>query len=85
MRYFSINIINKARFAQVGIFSTLCNSFPEKCLLIKMLEIEKMKHNTKAELQQVGIFFRTQFPSLGFFINKKVGNRKKLRPPSIQL
>ena len=32
--------------------------------------------NTKAELQQVGIFFRTQFSSLGFFINKKVGNRK---------
>ena len=30
----------------------------------------------KAELQQVGIFFSTQFPSLGFFINKKVGNRK---------
>ena len=23
--------------------------------------------NTKAELQQVGIFFRTQFSSLGFF------------------
>ena len=30
----------------------------------------------KAELQQVGIFFRTQFPYLGYFINKKVGNRK---------
>ena len=31
---------------------------------------------TKAELPQVGIFFRTQFPSLGIFINKKVVNRK---------
>ena len=31
----------------------------------------------KAELLQVAIFFRTQFPSLGIFINKKVGNRKK--------
>ena len=31
---------------------------------------------TKAELPQVGIFFRNQFPSLGIFINKKVGFRK---------
>ena len=30
----------------------------------------------KAELLKVGIFFHTQFPSLGNFINKKVGNRK---------
>ena len=27
----------------------------------------------KAELLQEGILFRTQFPSLGVFINKKVG------------
>ena len=33
---------------------------------------------SKAELPQVGIFFRTQFPSLGIFINEKVGNRKTL-------
>ena len=39
----------------------------------------------KAELPQEGILFCTQFPSLGIFINKKVGFRKKLRPPSIQL
>ena len=31
----------------------------------------------KAELLKVGIFFHTQFPSLGIFISKKVGNRKK--------
>ena len=31
----------------------------------------------KAELLHLN---RTQFPSLGIFINKKVGNRKKLRP-----
>ena len=30
----------------------------------------------KAELPQEGILFRTQFPSLGIFINKKVGFRK---------
>ena len=30
----------------------------------------------KAELQHVGIFFCTQYPSLGFFINNKVGNQK---------
>ena len=30
----------------------------------------------KAELPQEGILFRTQFPSLGTFINKKVGFRK---------
>ena len=40
---------------------------------------------TKAELLQVGTFFPTQFPSLGIFINTKVGNRKKLRPPKVQL
>ena len=32
--------------------------------------------DSKAELQQVGIFFRTQFISLINFINKTVGNRK---------
>jgi hypothetical protein len=31
---------------------------------------------SKAELPQEGILFRTQFPSLGIFINKKVGFRK---------
>ena len=31
---------------------------------------------TKAELPQEGISFCTQFPSLGIFINKKVGFRK---------
>ena len=40
---------------------------------------------TKAELPEEGILFRTQFPSLGIFISKKVGFQKKLRPPSIQL
>ena len=30
----------------------------------------------KAELPQVCNFFHTQFPSLGIFINKKVGNWK---------
>ena len=30
----------------------------------------------KAELLQEGILFCTQFPSLGIFINKKVGFRK---------
>ena len=33
-------------------------------------------HPTKAELPQEGILFRTQFPSLRIFINKKVGFRK---------
>ena len=31
---------------------------------------------SKAELPQEGILFRTQFPSLRIFINKKVGFRK---------
>ena len=30
-------------------------------------------NSPKAELPQVGILFRTQFPSLGIFIDKKVG------------
>ena len=33
--------------------------------------------STKAELLQLN---RTQFPSLGIFVSKKVGNRKKPRP-----
>ena len=37
------------------------------------------------QIPQVGIFFCTQFPSLGIFINKKSWKSKKLRPPSIQL
>ena len=32
--------------------------------------------SNKAELPLEGIFFRTQFSSLGIFINKKVGNQK---------
>ena len=31
---------------------------------------------SKAELPQEGILFPSQFPSLGIFINKKVGFRK---------
>ena len=31
---------------------------------------------SKAELPQEGILFRTQFHSLGIFINKKVGFQK---------
>ena len=31
---------------------------------------------SKAELLKAGIFFSAQFPSLGIFINKEVGNRK---------
>ena len=40
-------------------------------------------HTGKAELLQEGILFCTQFPSLGIFINKKVGFEKKIRPPSM--
>jgi len=39
-------------------------------------ELKKLRHILKAGLPQEGIFFRTQFPSLGIFINKKVGNQK---------
>ena len=38
----------------------------------------------KTELPEVGIFFRTQFLSLGISINKKL-KIKKLSPPIIQL
>ena len=34
------------------------------------------RQTAKAELPQEGILFHTQFPSLGIFINKKVGYRK---------
>ena len=39
-------------------------------------QTQKLRFSTKAELPLEGIIFRTQFPSLGIFINKKVGNRK---------
>ena len=60
----------------------------------KKKDLRKFKNNIhifgmfvcKAELLQVGIFFHTQFSSLGIFINKEVGNqKKKLRSPSIKL
>ena len=57
-----------------------------KCKL-KLTQFEKLASNIlhvhKAELPQEDILFRTQFSSLGIFINKKVS--KKLRPPRIQL
>ena len=38
--------------------------------------IEDFLSHYKAELLKVGMyFFRSQFPSLGIFINKKVGNQ----------
>ena len=42
------------------------------------LVIDSMTNNVtnKAEFPQEGILFRTQFPSKGIFINKKVGFRK---------
>ena len=39
--------------------------------------IQKQPVTSKAELLQEGILFRTQFPTLGIFINKKVGFPKK--------
>ena len=39
-----------------------------------LFDEDQKQHFTKADLLQVGIFFCTQFPSLGIFINKKVGN-----------
>ena len=38
--------------------------------------LKGIDNKTKAELPQEGISFHTQFPSLGIFINKKVGFRK---------
>ena len=37
---------------------------------------KRQELNYKAELPQEGILFLTQFPSLGIFVSKKVGNRK---------
>ena len=47
----------------------ITNSINTKCMVRNI-------YVTKAELPQEGILFRTQFPSLGIFINKKVGFRK---------
>ena len=40
------------------------------------MKINWLADLAKAELPKVGNFFRTQFPFLGIFINKKVGNLK---------
>ena len=50
-------------------------------MLVTEIRVKQIRVNQgigvhKAELQQVDIVFGTQFPSLGFFINKKVGNKK---------
>ena len=42
-------------------------------ILLKMEKTSRFTITTKAELPQEGILFRTQFSSLGIFINKKVG------------
>ena len=65
---------------------------------MNMFQLTRISHNmdfsrnqnaccaeTNAELPQVGIFFRTEFPSMGIFINKKSWKSKKLRPSSVQL
>ena len=44
--------------------------------IIFYLRTSKHHKSCKAELLQEGILFCTQFPSLGFFINKNVGFQK---------
>ena len=45
-------------------------------LRLRVQIFQRKRLSIKVELPQVGIFFPTQFPSLGIFTNKKVGNRK---------
>ena len=46
-------------------------------LRLRVQIFQRKRLSIKVELPQVGIFFfHTQFPSLGIFINKIVGNRK---------
>ena len=47
----------------------ITNSIDTKCMVRNI-------YVTKAELPQEGILFRTQLPSLGIFINTKVGFQK---------
>ena len=54
-------------------------------LVLVFAQMLPMAIFTKAEWPQEGILFCTQFPSLVIFIKKKVGFRKKLRPPNIKL
>ena len=48
----------------------------QHCTVVRFASLLSGGFTTKAELLQEGILFRTQFPSLGIFINKKVRNRK---------
>ena len=41
-----------------------------------LLSFQLGNQSSKAELPLEGIFFPPQFPSLGIFINKRVGNQK---------
>ena len=53
---------------------------PGKCLFFPKFS----KDETKPRQQLVGIFFHEQIPSLGNFVNRKVGNPKKTRPSTVK-
>ena len=52
------------------------NKFREAEKFVFISEQSVQFSSYKAELPKEGILFHTQFPSLGIFINKKVGFRK---------
>ena len=73
MLLFSCRIYNKYVCRQIGqITINVMNEYQIWSLLL----MEQIVKPVKAELPQEDILFRTQFPSLGFFINKKGGFRK---------
>ena len=55
---------------QVQWHSTMMYSIP----YTRVLPVHIIKVLTKAEFAEGGIFFANRFPSLGIFVNKKVGN-----------
>ena len=57
---------------QVGKVGQAASDFTKQTYVVKYLI-----RVGKAELLQEGILFGTQFPSLGIFIYRKVGFRKK--------
>ena len=72
------NVEGAWEFDATGKAELFANTFKSKYKLIPSEDpmIRQFLNATKAELLQEGILVCAQFPSLGIFINKKVGFRK---------
>ena len=76
MKYKDPNIVLSFKLSLPPLRIVILEGLKSCVFGLRTMSSHAKKLTFKAELQQVGIFFHTQFSSLVFFINKKVGNRK---------